>query len=90
MSAGWRSAVSAPNTRMPVKRVSAMISDRVKPRVKVGKHDWSPSSSKAVTSTRGAPVRARGSATGSALTKTGAYPPRGMSMRRRLVRPSVR
>ena len=72
MSAGWRSAVSAPNTRRPVKRVSAMISDRVKPRVKVGKDDWSPSSSKAVTSTRGEPARECASATGSARTKTGA------------------
>ena len=73
MSAGWRSAVSAPKTRSPVKRVSAMISDRVKPRVKVGKDDWSPSSSKAVTST---PGRAGHGAAelrpGSALPKTGA------------------
>ena len=72
MSAGWRKAVSAPKTRNPVKRVSAMISERVNPRVNVGKDDWSPSSSKAVTSTRGVPASACGSATGSALVKTGA------------------
>ena len=72
MSAGWRSAVSAPNTRRPVKRVSPMISERVKPRVKVGNDDWSPSASKAVTSTRGGPAPLRGTGTGAALWKTGA------------------
>jgi hypothetical protein len=74
----------------PVKRVSAMISARVKPRVKLGKADWSPSSSKAVTSTLGELAAEREGAAASAGTKAGAYPPRGTSMRSRLVRPSVR
>ena len=55
-----------------MKRVSAMTSERVKPRVKVGKADWSPSSSKAVTSTRGAAAIACGSVTAPVAAKTGA------------------
>ena len=71
MSAGWRTAVSAPKTRRPVKRVSAMISDRVKPRVKLGKADWSPSASKAVTSSRGKPSGPCATGAGSVRQNTG-------------------
>ena len=79
-----------PKTRRPVKRASAMISDRVKPRVKLGKDDWSPSSSRAVTSTLGKPSGPCRSGAGSVRRNTGTYPPRGMSIRRWLARPSVR